>query len=420
MPPSGGATRTAPGASPSTSPLPCHRHSRAIRAFDLDFLRPGLRGLLAHVMLSGGGVVGVRGSTGGRAVARVSWKTILFTVTVTLAACLPVAAASTAAQAARMAGHAPAVPVFAGALGGVSATSPTDAWAVGVQCPTCGDPGTMTLHWNGTSWKTVNSPDSGACNRLLGINAISATSAWAVGESCTFAVNHCHTLIVRWNGTAWSRVTSPNPGGDGRSLSGVSADSASDAWAAGSYCTTAAVPCTGPDTLLLHWNGATWSKVPSPNPGPAGNVLDGVTAVSPTDAWAVGSYCTTNSCAVQDSLLLHWNGTHWSKVASPNPGPISNGLSGVTAVSPTNVWMAGSYCAPKCEGHVRTLILHWNGTALTTVSSPDPGNINSLAAVDAAASNNAWSVGLTCVTSVCNFNALILHWNGTAWTVSSG
>jgi len=405
-------------------------------------------------------------------VARVSWKTILFTVTVTLAACLPVAAASTAAQAARMAGHAPAVPVFAGALGGVSATSPTDAWAVGVQCPTCGDPGTMTLHWNGTTWsmvsspdpgpvgnrlnavaavspsdawavgssgnsvcstaatvilhwngtgwKTVKSPDSGACNRLLGINAISATSAWAVGESCTFAVNHCHTLIVRWNGTAWSRVTSPNPGGDGRSLSGVSADSASDAWAAGSYCTTAAIPCTGPDTLLLHWNGATWSKVPSPNPGPAGNVLDGVTAVSPTDAWAVGSYCTTNSCAVQDSLLLHWNGSHWSKVPSPNPGPLTNGLSGVTAVSPTNVWVAGSYCAPKCEGHVRTLILHWNGTALTTVSSPDPGNINSLAAVDAAASNNAWSVGLTCVTSVCNFNALILHWNGTAWTVSSG
>ena len=75
-----------------------------------------------------------------------------------LAASLPVAAASTAAQAARTVRHALADTVFSGALGGVSATSLTDAWAVGVQCATCGDPGTMTLHWNGTHWSMVPSP----------------------------------------------------------------------------------------------------------------------------------------------------------------------------------------------------------------------------------------------------------------------
>ena len=34
----------------------------------------------------------------------------------------------------------------------------------------------------------------------------------------------------------------------------------------------------------------------------------------------------------------------------------------------------------------------------------------------------AWTVGFTCVTSVCglNANALILRWNGTAWSRSSG
>ena len=85
-------------------------------------------------------------------------------------------------------------------------------------------------------------------------------------------------------------------------------------------------------------------------------------------------------------------------------------------------WLTGDYCAPKCGGHVRTLILHWNGAAWTTVSSPDPGNINGLTAVAATASGNAWSAGFTCVTSVCgvNTNALILHWDGAAWTTSSG
>jgi hypothetical protein len=408
--------------------------------------------------------------------SRASWKTILAVAVILWAGLLAAtglsaAAASTAAQTAR---HAPAVPVFMGTLGGVSATSAADAWAVGDQCPSCSNPGTLILHWNGTRWSIVSSPDpgstanvlndvaavsssdawavgsfgnsvcsqsatvilhwngakwsqvkspnAGACNRLDGINASSATSAWAVGQTCTFAVNHCHTLIVRWNGTAWSRVVSPNPGADGRFLAGVSADSPSDAWAAGSYCTSSALGvCPAQDTMLLRWNGTKWSQVPSPNPGPLSS-LDGVTAVSPTDAWAVGSYCTTTSCAVTDTLLLRWNGTKWSQVPSPSPGPIDNSLNGVTAVSPTDVWVTGDYCAPKCGGHVRTLIMHWNGTAWTTVSSPDPGNINFLTGVAATASGNAWTVGGTCLTSVCgtNTNALVLHWNGSAWTVSSG
>jgi hypothetical protein len=75
---------------------------------------------------------------------------------VILGAGLPAVAASTAAQAARTAGHTSAVPVFMGTLGGVSATSATDAWAVGDQCPSCGNPGTLIMHWNGTAW-TVSS-----------------------------------------------------------------------------------------------------------------------------------------------------------------------------------------------------------------------------------------------------------------------
>jgi hypothetical protein len=45
-----------------------------------------------------------------------------------------------------------------------------------------------------------------------------------------------------------------------------------------------------------------------------------------------------------------------------------------------------------------------------------------LARPPATASNNAWPVGDMCATSVCGVNkdALILHWNGTAWTTSSG
>jgi hypothetical protein len=68
------------------------------------------------------------------------------------------------------------------------------------------------------------------------------------------------------------------------------------------------------------------------------------------------------------------------------------------------------------------LLLHWNGTTWARVHSPDPGKINEVGTVAAATPSSAWTVGFTCVTSVCgvNTNALILHWDGTAWTRSAG
>lgn len=41
--------------------------------------------------------------------------------------------------------------------------------------------------------------------------------------------------------------------------------------------------------VITHWDGSAWNLVPSPSPSPQLNSLNGVTAISATDAWAVGS-----------------------------------------------------------------------------------------------------------------------------------
>jgi hypothetical protein len=69
-------------------------------------------------------------------------------------------------------------------------------------------------------------PASGAA--LYGVTAASVRSAWAVG----WAYRGSKTLILHWNGTVWTRVPSPTPAGD-VILSGVAATSASSAWAVG-------------------------------------------------------------------------------------------------------------------------------------------------------------------------------------------
>jgi hypothetical protein len=137
------------------------------------------------------------------------------------------------------------------------------------------------------------------------------------------------TLIERWNGTSWKTVASPNPGGPARDnfLEGVTATSAGNAWAVGSYGNGTAI-----QTLIEHWNGTSWKKVASPDPGgPArNNFLAGVAATAAGNAWAVGKYF--NGTGYQ-TMVLHWNGTSWKKIASPDPaGPAGNhALSGVAA-----------------------------------------------------------------------------------------
>lgn len=92
------------------------------------------------------------------------------------------------------------------------------------------------------------------------------------------------------------------------SLTGVSADSPTDAWAFG-------VLVKGPGApLLLHWNGSNWK--PAAIPVGQESSLTGVSPLSPSDAWAVGS---VPGKPLGKTLTLHWNGASWTRVPSPAP-----------------------------------------------------------------------------------------------------
>jgi hypothetical protein len=57
---------------------------------------------------------------------------------------------------------------------------------------------------------------------------------------------------MRWNGKAWTRVTSP---GASEQLNGLAFSASNYGWAAGSTAST-----TGSTkTVILHWNGKAWT-----------------------------------------------------------------------------------------------------------------------------------------------------------------
>lgn len=237
-----------------------------------------------------------------------------------------------------------------GTLNGVAATSPTNAWAVGQR---------GILHWDGTAWGVQPSPGPGSPanrNLLKAVAATSPTNAWAVGEHYNYLTGNYTTLIERWDGTAWTVQPSPNPRGSVDDLDGVAATSPTNAWAVGSSFKAV----RSYKAVIEHWDGTAWTAQPSPDPGGPGHNdhLLGVTATSATSAWAVGYYGTGSGHS--RTFVLRWNGTAWKILKTPSPGK-SAVLSGVAATSATNVWAAGSH---KKQGGVdRTLALRWNGTA---------------------------------------------------------
>ena len=262
-------------------------------------------------------------------------------------------------------------------------------------------------------WSVVSSPNGGDLNSLSDLAVVTANDIWAVGETGNGFTPELNTLIEHWNGSSWAVIPSPNGTFPVNYLNSVSAVSSTDVWAVG-YTFNGIVSDSKSRTLILHWNGSVWNVVPSPNTSSPENRLKAVVAISANDVWAVGdSYDYTNF----RTLTMHWNGSAWSIVPSPNPGSF-NMLNGVDAVSSNNVWAVGT----QQEFLEQTLVLHWDGTSWKMVPSPNVGPFgNNMLHVSAASANDVWAVGyhLTVVGFDQPYQTSAFHYDGTSWKIVS-
>jgi hypothetical protein len=114
--------------------------------------------------------------------------------------------------------------VSAGSLNAVAAISTRSPWAVGTHSP-CNSPLYYPLidHWNGSAWKQQTSSNITKATAIGGVAATSSSNAWAVGSVSD------KPLIEHWNGKAWKSSQISGPFG----FDAAAATSPSDAWAAG-------------------------------------------------------------------------------------------------------------------------------------------------------------------------------------------
>jgi Phosphoesterase family len=212
-------------------------------------------------------------------------------------------------------------------------------------------------------------------------------------------------------GTGWFQVASPSLGGQDNNLAAVSAASASDVWAVGSY-----LPPTNKTVLAAlaeHFDGKRWTAYPLPDVGLNENSLLAVSMLPSGNTWAVGYF--VNSVYKQKTLVEHFDGTTWSVVSSPSPGDRQNILYGVVAIADDDVWAVGAEQDASALWH--TLSEHWDGNKWSVVPTVDAGSSgNQFYAVTAVSSSSVYATGQQGGAGFPN-EVLTERWDGSAWSV---
>jgi hypothetical protein len=266
-------------------------------------------------------------------------------------------------------------------LNRVDATSTTNVWAIG----------SLVERYNGTNWVAMSSP-AGVAPR--GLDVVSPSEVWVAGYSGSAAT------VAQWkNGTWTTRYTQASTGRHLTVFEAIAVDASGQVWAVG-WDRDYDAPGRPVSSLVVHYNGTSWTREATPNPANR-NTLNDVVVLANGEVFAVGVAQDTSGGGITPrSLMLRRQGGTWSSLTVPKGEAGSQDqLLSVAAVSSTSVWSVGYYSSPS-SGLYEPLLVHWtaNGGAGTlAVSHPSPAlTVSALASgVSATSAGNLWAAGYT-------------------------
>ena len=253
--------------------------------------------------------------------------------------------------------------------------------------------------------------------QLAAVSADSASDAWAVGTNTDTGM----PTVLHWDG---QRISASTPTSDVGGLNGVSAVSPTDVWAVGSTSPPRAHQI---ETLALHWDGTQWARVPSPDPSQVQNELRDVRALSPTDVWVSGDYLDLRTHS-HKAFIARWDGTNWSAVAVPTP--IAKKLLldrySLQPIAPTGQKSALAVARHVGRDGVESdLIMRWNGKRWKRAAGPNYRVAGkhvvmegaTFAAISVSPSGDAWAAGYFCLTSCPPFQTVAVHRGAAGWEI---
>jgi photosystem II stability/assembly factor-like uncharacterized protein len=172
----------------------------------------------------------------------------------------------------------------------------------------------------------------------------------------------------------------------------VAATSNNDVWVVGSSATF--------QPLILHHGPQGWAETPTPLAGDRFDVIWDIVALRPDEAWAVGAAPSADG---QTALILHWDGTSWTRIAPP--ADLETPLTSIAAVSADDLWAVGP--TEEALHGLLPVVVHWNGTAWHRLALQKP-RVDLLGAT-ASSAHDLWFSGGTAGTAR---RGVVVHSNG--------
>jgi len=273
---------------------------------------------------------------------------------------------------------------------GTACSSTTSCWAVGANLT--GPAAAVIEHWDGDSWTSSKpGPASGAW--LNAVACASENECFAVGSegAAVGGTNASSSILVEeWDGTKWSLLVSgqkPSPA-LAAWLDSVTCLSATKCLALGDWYNAA-----GDDHFVAEEYGpssgqpaAQWSPVllsdTSGYKAMNGTGPYGISCLSTTDCLGVGNgapYATYSGAYFPAGVVLHWDGSSWTKLSTPKYYNQPYELNGV-ACAPGGCWVALRASGPVSPASTPLALAHWAGpgSAFQVVTMPGHGFLSSV------------------------------------------
>jgi hypothetical protein len=241
------------------------------------------------------------------------------------------------------------------------ASSPSNVWAF-ADASLSGE-ASRALRWTGSKWVSVKT----FLGTVNGTSVLGPKDVWLYGTLGGF--NSAAFGVLHYNGSTWKLV--------GKNISGGTALNDRDVWGF-------------TQTSVQHWNGQHWTATSVKGLLPAKNHLNdpslaGILALSDRNVYAFG-----NGNLEDDSgplVVLHFNGQHWTKVATGNfgAGPLkqqfsSDGSGGLWIPMKGAATGATSFLLHYAGGKLSKAVLPVSATKLNVISvSRIPGTTQQLA-----------------------------------------
>lgn len=230
--------------------------------------------------------------------------------------------------------------ISVGELSAIDFISPNDGWLISFW----GE----IFHWDGQKWTTVVSYNIQTIRYLYDIKFASSNLGWMIG--CDIKGDSYSPMIRQWNGILWEDISFSEKDYYGYCLSAIDVVSASDAWIIGEdrgdYLGTGGLK--GGPIVLLHWDGTEWEKISTPDSmqGAVSTRWGDISATGSSDVWIINN---------DEGIIAHWNGSTWefTKLSFGFYESLSGAYPSILALSSDDVWVGGR------------ALYHWDGNEWT-------------------------------------------------------